>query len=403
MTSPPPPSDAAKPKRDEWMLQPPQNAASSRSAAATFVKPTPVAPESGLYFPRSTDSSSTADISTNNASSTGQKPAHIGDGGRAWNAKRIRNVYDEAKRTKRPISEVATERFDSIGQFVALEQSVFGRSKVRLETQTIEEMCKEERVLTSAASLHAADGHFDADVASKNPSSASLHSKSHKKFSREEAACRLCAKSDTFDSDHVISIRNHAFLAFSSSDVVCDGGQFVICPVEHVPSSLEASVEALEEIRNFKKCLMKLFAAEFNKGVLFVEHVHRLSSRRHCIIEAFALEADVFLQAKGAFKKALLEGDEEWSQHRKLYETAGRPLRNVLSRRLPFFHVEFALDEGFAHVIEDERRFERTLAKNLIGSLLQRQPWEWRGARPSIAAQQAFRRRWQPYDWTQAL
>ena len=52
------------------------------------------------------------------------------------------------------------------------------------------------------------------------------------------------------------------------------------------------------------------------------------------------------------FKKAILECDEEWSQHRKLYETQGCAI-GVIPPSFAYFDVGFGLQSGYAHVIED--------------------------------------------------
>ena len=58
-----------------------------------------------------------------------------------------------------------------------------------------------------------------------------------------------------------------------------------------------------EEIRNFKKCLLRMFAAE-DKDVVFIETVINLSTqRRHCLIECIPIPYVVAKQAPGYFKK----------------------------------------------------------------------------------------------------
>ena len=47
----------------------------------------------------------------------------------------------------------------------------------------------------------------------------------------------------------------------------------------------------------------------------------------------------------GYFKQALLECDEEWSQHKKLYTTKGS-VRGVVPPGFAYFDVAFGLQEG---------------------------------------------------------
>ena len=44
-------------------------------------------------------------------------------------------------------------------------------------------------------------------------------------------------------------------------------------------------------------------------------------------------------------------------------DTTGKGLRRSIPGRFPFFHVEFGLDKGMAHVIEDEDLFPRYFGK----------------------------------------
>ena len=41
------------------------------------------------------------------------------------------------------------------------------------------------------------------------------------------------------------------------------------------------------------------------------------------------------------YKKAILESDEQWSQNKKLVDTAGKGLRRSVPRGFPYFFVGF--------------------------------------------------------------
>ena len=54
---------------------------------------------------------------------------------------------------------------------------------------------------------------------------------------------------------------------------------------QHVPSTVSVDDDVWEEIRNFKKCLIMMFA-EKEKDVVFLETVVDLpQQRRHCLVE----------------------------------------------------------------------------------------------------------------------
>jgi hypothetical protein len=63
-------------------------------------------------------------------------------------------------------------------------------------------------------------------------------------------------------------------------------------------------------------------------------------------------------------QKAILESDEEWSQNAKLIDTrGGKPIGRAVPKGFPYFHVEFGLDGGFAHTIEDVEQFPANFGK----------------------------------------
>jgi hypothetical protein len=105
------------------------------------------------------------------------------------------------------------------------------------------------------------------------------------------------------------------------------------------------------------KCLMQMYAQQ-NKGVLFFETVlpTNIKFHKHTFIEAIPLPADVFADAPGYFREAILTSESEWSQHRKLIDFSDRPggFRRSLVSNLPYFmvHWDHKGEKGYGHVIE---------------------------------------------------
>lgn len=63
-------------------------------------------------------------------------------------------------------------------------------------------------------------------------------------------------------------------------------------------------------------------------------------------------------------QKAINESEGEWSQHKKLIDVKARGgLRRSVPKEFPYFYVDFATSGGFAHVIEDEKKFSRTFGR----------------------------------------
>lgn len=62
-------------------------------------------------------------------------------------------------------------------------------------------------------------------------------------------------------------------------------------------------------------------------------------------------------------QKAIMECEHEWAQNKKLVDLKGRDVRRAVPKGLPYFFVDFAMDAGFAHVIEDEQEFPNNFAQ----------------------------------------
>lgn len=62
-------------------------------------------------------------------------------------------------------------------------------------------------------------------------------------------------------------------------------------------------------------------------------------------------------------QKAIQECEMEWSNNKKLVELEGKDVRKAMPRGLPYFAVDFGMESGFAHVIEDEKLFPQSFAQ----------------------------------------
>lgn len=187
----------------------------------------------------------------------------------------------------------------------------------------------------------------------------------------------------------------------------------IIVPLQHCGSFLdmnEFEEEVWEEVRNYKKCLLRM-ASTLERSFVFTEcTLNPESIRRHAFIDCIPTARGMPSNddARGYFKQVLLQVDEEWSQHKKIIETdRGAGLRSKLprNRNFPYFYVDFRLDEGFAHVIEDAEKFgTEEFGRNLMASsILKLSRHEWRHRQSTNADREAFLKYWVPFDWTKDL
>lgn len=109
--------------------------------------------------------------------------------------------------------------------------------------------------------------------------------------------------------------------------------------------------------------------------------------------------------------QAIDEAEEEWSQHnaKKLIDTSEKGLRGSIPEHFPYFHVEFGLNKGFVHVIDDEKNFKTSFGLNVIRGMLQlaEEDMHRRRRYESVEVQKHavanFLQDWEPFDWTKQL
>ncbi|KAI4384367.1 hypothetical protein MLD38_002534 [Melastoma candidum] len=264
-----------------------------------------------------------------------------------------------------------------------------------------------------------ADDEYDYDGApskrSKKKTAASRDPKvmqaTGRRFTTQQERCLFCFENPNRPKHLVISIANFTYLMLPQHQPVVSG-HCCIVTLQHESSTRTVDDDVWDEFRNFKKCLIMMFAKQ-EKELVFLETVMGLAQqRRHCLIECIPLPADVAKEAPLYFKKAIDEAEDEWSQHnaKKLIDTSTKGLRSSIPKDFPYFHVEFGLNRGFVHVIEDEDRFKSGFGLNVIRGMLKlpeedmhrrRQRHESSDAQKQSVA--AFTRDWQAFDWTKQL
>ena len=82
-----------------------------------------------------------------------------------------------------------------------------------------------------------------------------------------------------------------------------------------------------------------------------------------------------------------------------------RGLRRSVPKEVPYFHVDFGLENGFAHVVEDEAEFPANFTQEVIGGMLDLEPRIFKNPKKeSFEAQKArvlqFGAKWKQFDLT---
>ena len=322
----------------------------------------------------------------------------------------------------------------SLGDLVAAAKHGGGEDYDANLAENIAKLSRFKGATTTRARDDAVDDEYDNDEGlemyerrEKRQSLAKQQSKAKQRqvdaYRRQERRLRRCAY--CLDSPerpkHLhVAYGNLAYLSLPHAGRLVPG-HCVIAPVAHVPSTRAADEDAWEEIRNFKKCLVRMFAA---KGMecCFFETATRVGSgvlgaaggadAPHAVVECVPLPEGAAARAPMYFKKAIDESESEWSTHdaKKCISTAPpKGLRGAVPPNFPYFHVEFGMRGGYVHVIDDETRWRRDFARDILAGLLDLPP-ETGGAKKRPLAPATLKREmdqfldaWDPVDWTKQL
>lgn len=87
--------------------------------------------------------------------------------------------------------------------------------------------------------------------------------------------------------------------------------------------------------------------------------------RGHGHVDCVPIPASLSDDCPMYFKKAIEESESEWAQHgsKALIDTRAKGIRGSVPPNFPYFHVEFGIGGGYAHVIDDEENFNDSLGE----------------------------------------
>ena len=316
-----------------------------------------------------------------------------------------------------------------------------GRERGNVQENTdmsIEDMVREERRTkgqTGGEGLRLAeriakDGKFDNDLEYMDENAEKLAKRVHKsevnlkntainefqKVTRILDNCPLCHREDsnTPPLAPVVSLGTRVFLTLATEPEVSEGGA-VIVPIAHRKNLLECDDDEWEEIRNFMKSLTRMYH-EQGREVIFYENAATPQRHMHAAMTAVPIPYAEGATAPAYFKEAILSSADEWSQHRKLIDTAAKAasglgrmaFRRSLAKEMPYFHVWFTLDGGLGHVVENPERWPRgdLFAREVLGGIVDaeiqvvKKQGRWRRGDQRV---DGFKKGWRKFDWTRML
>ncbi|CAO2650334.1 Nn.00g016260.m01.CDS01 [Neocucurbitaria sp. VM-36] len=308
------------------------------------------------------------------------------------------------------------------------------------EDMSIEDMVRQERRTKGQAGGEgmllaekiAKDSKFDNDLdyldenatklATRAPkSTVNLRNQAIQDYQRTNRildSCPLCHHEDKSPPQPplapIVSLGTRTFLTLPTEPEISEGSA-VIVPIQHRTNLLECDDDEWEEIRNFMKCLTRMYHDQ-GRDVIFYENAANPARKLHAAMSAVPIPFELGDTAPAFFREAILTSDDEWSQHKPIIDTlkasrsgqGKQAFRRSLAKEMPYFHVWFELDGGMAHVVEDERRWPRgdLFAREVLGGMLDvgvevvKRQGRWvKGDRRA----EKWRKGWRKWDWTRVL
>ncbi|KAI9791779.1 MAG: hypothetical protein M1833_001338 [Piccolia ochrophora] len=240
------------------------------------------------------------------------------------------------------------------------------------------------------------------------------------KMNRILENCPLCHHEDTETPPvaPLVSLATRVYLTLPTDPEISEGGACIV-PIQHRINLLECDDDEWEEIRNFMKCLTRMYHAQ-GRAVIFYENAAFPQRKKHAAMEAVPLPYSLGETAPAFFKEAILSNAPTWTQHRPLIQTltlsqttpmGKHAFRRSLAKEMPYFHVWFELDGGLGHVVEDEARWPRgeLFARETLGGMLDRDMEiirrQGRWTRGDKGRERKWREKWgwAKWDWTGVL
>ncbi|XP_045499855.1 CWF19-like protein 2 homolog [Colias croceus] len=225
--------------------------------------------------------------------------------------------------------------------------------------------------------------------------------KQSQKLEKSLDGCEHCFDSKNMIKHLVISCGNKVYLALPGRKSLVKG-HCILTTIQHNTCVTALDEDIWEEIMNYRKMVTQFFNLQ-NQDVVFYETATRLHRYPHFVINCVPLPRDVGDMASIYFKKALLECEAEWSMNKKVVDLKGKNIRKGIPKGLPYFWVDFGMDPGFAHVIEDQQLFPKTFGEEIIAGMLDLDHSSWRNPQREYGDVQRkkvieFVNDWKPFE-----
>ncbi len=184
----------------------------------------------------------------------------------------------------------------------------------------------------------------------------------HQRLARTLEECRFCFGGPAFQKHLMVAIGKTCYLALPQHTSLTEDHCYIV-PMSHVKSVTMADEDVFAELLAFRKALTRMYEADDDRDCVFFETAMGFRHNPHMVVECVPLPRENGDTAPMFFQKAIQECETEWSNNKKLITLSKeKDVRRSVPKGLPYFHVDFGMQNGFAHVIEDEELFPRNFA-----------------------------------------
>ncbi|KRY75958.1 CWF19-like protein 1 -like protein, partial [Trichinella pseudospiralis] len=209
--------------------------------------------------------------------------------------------------------------------------------------------------------------------------------------------CWFCLSSEEVQKHLIISIGDSAYLSLTKGGL-CDD-HFLITPIGHIQSMIEADDDVLEDIEKYKESLRKFFAAQ-DRTVVFFERNYRT---QHLQVHAVPIANSKSVFVRQCFIQAAANHGVDMAE---LSEDVA--LIDIASPGCPYFYAE--LPYGQRLFVRRMKQFPVQFAREALTNkdlLNCPERIDWRQCALSVEEETAlalkFRSLFSPYDFNQNL
>ena len=223
----------------------------------------------------------------------------------------------------------------------------------------------------------------------------------HKSMTRTLDTCKFCLEGSEFSKHLLVAMGKNSYVCLPWHYSLTEDHCFIV-PMGHTKCSTLLDEDVYNEMQMFRKALVKMYEAD-DRDCVFYETAMGLKGHPHMVLECVPLPREMGEFAPMYFQKAIQECESEWALNKKLVKIDQNGIRRAVPKGLPYFHIDFGLQNGFAHVIEDELEFPKNFAQGIIGGMLDVEPRVWRQPKREPFESQkkkvlAFGAQWKDFD-----